>query len=166
MERIIYPAQVGTQSLGEFQANVVSEVGETPIEGATVQIFAEDSTDNSIPLEELVTDDNGQTGVIDLEAPDINLSLSPSAERPYSEYTIVISAPGYETIDGNGAEILAGVTALQNVRMQPIVQEGTAETFVIGDHTLYGDYPPKIMESEVKDIEETGEIVLSRVVIP
>jgi len=31
---------------------------------------------------------------------------------------------------------------------------------------LYGDYPPKIPESEVKDVSETGEIVLSRVVIP
>lgn len=34
------------------------------------------------------------------------------------------------------------------------------------DHTLWGDYPPKIPESEIKTVEETGEIVLSRVVIP
>ena len=40
------------------------------------------------------------------------------------------------------------------------------ESVVIPEHTLYGDYPPKIPEAEIKPIEETGEIVLSRVVIP
>ena len=37
---------------------------------------------------------------------------------------------------------------------------------VIGPHTLFGNYPPKIAESEIKPVTETGEIVLSRVVIP
>ena len=37
---------------------------------------------------------------------------------------------------------------------------------VIGPHTLFGNYPPKIAESEIKPVTETGEIVLNRVVIP
>lgn len=37
---------------------------------------------------------------------------------------------------------------------------------VIPAHTLWGSYPAKIPESEVKPIAETGEIVLSRVVVP
>ncbi|HPF29133.1 MAG TPA: peptidoglycan-binding protein, partial [Lachnospiraceae bacterium] len=37
---------------------------------------------------------------------------------------------------------------------------------VIPPHTLFGDYPPKIPEAEVKPVGESGEIVLSRVVIP
>lgn len=37
---------------------------------------------------------------------------------------------------------------------------------VIGPHTLWGNYPPKIAESEIKPVNESGEIVLSRVVIP
>ena len=32
--------------------------------------------------------------------------------------------------------------------------------------TLYGNYPPKIAEEEIKPVNETGEIVLSRVVVP
>ena len=39
------------------------------------------------------------------------------------------------------------------------------EIIVIPEHTLYGEYPPKIEEDEIKPVEE-GEIVLSRVVIP
>lgn len=37
---------------------------------------------------------------------------------------------------------------------------------MIGPHTLWGEYPPKIEEAEVKPVGESGEIVLSRVVIP
>ena len=37
---------------------------------------------------------------------------------------------------------------------------------MIPAHTLYGDYPAKIPEAEVKSVNDTGEIVLSRVVIP
>ena len=40
------------------------------------------------------------------------------------------------------------------------------EVFVIPAHTLYGDYPPKIAEDEIKPTNESGEIVLSRVVVP
>ena len=166
MSNFIYPAQVATQSLGSFRTDVVSEKESTPIEGAKVQIFNENVEVTDMPIEELTTDSNGQTAVVELNAPNIEYSLEPSAIRPYSEYTIVVSAPGYETVYINGSEILADVTSIQNIKMVPLIEENTAETFVIGDHTLYGDYPPKIMESEVKDIEETGEIVLSRPVIP
>lgn len=37
---------------------------------------------------------------------------------------------------------------------------------MIPAHTLYGVYPPKIPENEIKPVNETGEIVLSRVVVP
>ncbi|MBE5934930.1 MAG: peptidoglycan-binding protein [Lachnospiraceae bacterium] len=166
MREFIYPAQMGNRSMGGFRADVISERTNTPIEGATVEVFGEGSVSGDTPIEELTTDIDGQTSEIELDAPNIEFSLEPSAVRPYSEYNVVIKAPGYEDVYINGAEILPGVTALQQVQMIPIVEENTAETFVIGDHTLYGDFPPKIMESEIKDVSETGEIVLSRVVIP
>ena len=67
-----------------------------------------------------------------------------------------------------GTEVLPNVVALQRVQMLPQVPTDarSAETFVIPDHTLYGTYPPKIAEEEVKEITGSGEIVLSRVVIP
>lgn len=40
------------------------------------------------------------------------------------------------------------------------------DTIVIPVNTLFGDFPPKIAESEIKPVTESGEIVLSRVVIP
>ncbi len=41
-----------------------------------------------------------------------------------------------------------------------------SDDILIPDHTLYGDYPPKIAEPEIKPVGESGEIVLSRVVVP
>ena len=45
-------------------------------------------------------------------------------------------------------------------------EEKQEEVVVIPDHTLFGEYPPKIPEDEIKPMDESGEIVLSRVVIP
>ena len=66
-----------------------------------------------------------------------------------------------------GTEILANVKAIQNIRMRPSDTGGEEEeVFVIPAHTLYGEYPPKIAEDEIKPANESGEIVLSRVVVP
>ena len=59
------------------------------------------------------------------------------------------------------------MTAIQNISMRPqVTQEEPGEVFVIPAHTLYGEYPAKIAEDEIKPVTESGEIVLSRVVIP
>ena len=87
-------------------------------------------------------------------------------DRPYAEYTLRIQAPGYETMSIAGTELLPQVTAIQNVRLRPVNPEGEVDVFVIPGHTLYEEYPSKIAEDEIKPTNETGEIVLSRVVIP
>ena len=105
--------------------------------------------------------------MIDLPAPPLAYSLEPVDQRPYSEYNIQVEAPGYEPVLVSGTEILPDVTAVQPIQMIPqeTATEGE-ESIVIPDHTLYGEYPPKIPEDEIKPMNESGEIVLSRVVIP
>jgi hypothetical protein len=89
---------------------------------------------------------------------------------PYSEYDISVTADGYEPITVYGTEILPNVTAIQPISMTPLEMEPVdapdVENILIPDHTLYGDYPSKIPEAEIKPTDESGEIVLSRVVIP
>ena len=151
---------------GKLQINVTSQPTSFPIPNATVSISY-----TGVPgqtLEQLQTNQSGQTETIDLAAPPIEYSLTPNNDiQPYSEYTLDITAPGYEPVSISGTEILSDVTALQNVTMRPSEDTGTSEEiFVIPAHTLYGNYPPKIPEAEIKPIQETGEIVLSRVVVP
>lgn len=152
--------------IGLLNVNVTSERNNNPIPGATVRIVNANNSEQT--LEESITDNQGQLNNIELEAPPLEYSMNPVGNKPYSEYGIFISAPGYETVEINGAEIFSGETAIQNARLLPVDQTepDSAELFVIPDHTLWGDYPPKIPESEIKTVEETGEIVLSRVVIP
>ena len=151
---------------GKLQVNVVSAGNSRPIPDARVSISFTGEPNSTI--EELTTDSSGQTETIDLESPPLEYSLNPTIEiQPYSEYTLTITAPDFEPISISGTEILPTVTALQNVRMRPLTP-GTEqeEVFVIPAHTLYAEYPPKIPEAEIKPVRETGEIVLSRVVVP
>ena len=151
---------------GKLNIRVVSDNSGFPIPDATIRVTSENEPENTI--EEALTNDEGQLNGIELEAPPVDYSMEPSANKPYAEYTITISAPGFESVEINGAEIFSGETALQDASLLPLAtgETDSAELFVIPDHTLWGDYPPKIPESEIKTVEETGEIVLSRVVIP
>ena len=151
---------------GQLQINVTSSVNSRPIGEAEISISYTGVPEKT--LERLTTDASGQTEVIDLDAPPEEWSLNPENERqPYSEYTFDISAPGFEPVSIAGAEILANVKAIQNVRMRPSdASREEEEVFVIPAHTLYGEYPPKFAEDEIKPVNESGEIVLSRVVIP
>ncbi len=155
-----------TEDKGYFRANVNSVIASRPIVGAKVQITDENNPNEII--EEIETDISGQTESIELPTPPLEYSMEPVAQQPYSVYNIRVSAPGFETIEVSGAEILPGQTALQNISLMPMENSvgESEELYVIPPHTLYGTYPPKIAESEIKDTQETGEIVLSRVVIP
>ena len=159
-------AQESGSSTGSIKISVVSSTGQIPVENASVTISF--TGDPESPLMELTTDSSGQTPTVELPAPPVELSLEPeNQEQPYSEYNIRVTAEGYEPTLISGSEILAGELSLQPVRMNPpesAVDSGS--TVVIPAHTLYGTYPPKIPEDEIKPIAETGEIVLSRVVIP
>ena len=151
---------------GQLQINVTSTSGGRPIADARISISYTGVPERT--LERVETDSSGQTEVLELDAPPEEWSLDPNNERqPYSEYTLDVSAPGFEPVSIAGTEILANVKAIQNVRMRPSdVGREKEEVFVIPAHTLYAEYPPKIAEDEIKPVNETGEIVLSRVVVP
>lgn len=126
-------------------------------------------------LENLETDESGQTREVELETPPLQYSEAPNEPRPYKNYILEIQADGYETALIIGVEMFPDVTAIQNVQLRnpetgrALLNRGadtTVHLIIIPPHTLYREYPPKIPESEIKPIDETGEIVLSRVVIP
>lgn len=157
----IMPAVTNTQSFGRLRVSIHAELTYTPVAGATVNISYPGQTN---AIEQLTTDASGQTGTIELTTPPVEYSLEPESTQPYSEYTLTISAPGYETAVINNTQLLAGETAVQPVQLVPL--ETAPSDIVIPAHTLYGEYPPKIPEDEIKPVSESGEIVLSRVVIP
>lgn len=153
-----------TGSTGRLQINVRSETGLVPVQNATIQISY--TGEPSRVIERLTTNNSGQSETVDLAAPPLEFSQEPGDNQPYSEYNIQVEAPGFEQVSIAGAEILPETMAIQNVDLRPQQEQQTGERFVIPPHTLWGDYPPKIAEAEIKPTNESGEIVLSRVVVP
>ncbi len=161
----LHSAQSDGGYTGKLQIEVTSSLGLIPVKDATVTISYTGVPD--VTIEKITTDSSGQTEKIDLPAPPPEYSLTPVEQQPYSEYNVQVEAPGYEPVMVSGTEILPGVTAMQPIRMTPVeATREQEEVITIPDHTLYGEYPPKIPEDEIKPVDESGEIVLSRVVIP
>ena len=157
--------QTEDENEGQLYVQVTSRIDNRPIRGASVTISFTGEPDGTVA--ELTTDESGQTAPIELETPPESYSLSPDQEQqPYAEYTIRVTAPGYESVDVSGSELFQNTTSIQPIAMVPITEGEDFARFVIDAHTLYGDYPAKIPEEEIKPVNETGEIVLSRVVVP
>lgn len=140
----------------------VNDLLSRPIENATVNIY--ENSDSGTPIYSLTTNVDGQTEPVALDAPNRALSMSPGVIIPYAQYNIVVTADGYLPVTINGINIFCEILSLQNVVLADI--EGLQEVFNIGPNTLYGNYPDKIPEAEIKPITDTGEIVLNEVVIP
>jgi len=118
-------------------------------------------------LEELITDASGQTPIIDLAAPPLEFSMS-GDYKPYSEYDIQVMTDGYEPQIIEGVQILPATTAYQNINLRPINGYNSQERLIsIREHTLWGTFPPKIPEEEVKELPPPlGHVVLPDPVVP
>lgn len=161
----IKDTQANNIDQGELKIQVVARGSNQPINDAKISITY--SGDPESTVEEVNTDESGLSASITLDTPPLEYSMEPTAQQPYSEYTIQVTAEGYRPIYISGIEILSGQMALQAVRMdEEEASVNPSDNIVIPAHTLYEQYPPKIAESEIKPVTETGEIVLSRVVIP
>jgi peptidoglycan hydrolase-like protein with peptidoglycan-binding domain len=159
----VYPAQLSTQSFGRLRIRATTS-SLIPVADATVRISSPSVPDSF--LEELKTNGDGLTDEIELPAPSFDYSQAPGIVQPYAEYTINISSVGFEPVVVQDAEIFPGVTALQESTLRAVGPSAQPSLYVVPPHTLFGDYPPKIAEAEVKATAESGEIVLSRVVVP
>lgn len=150
---------------GKLSIQVKARSTGGPVKGASVEISYTGNPNDIV--EEITTDESGNTDTVELDAPPLEYSMEPSEMQPYSEYTVRVTAPGYRNFSISGIDIFANETALQEIDLDPEDAPGVdEENIVIPANTLYGNYPPKIPEEEVKAVNDSGEIVLSRVVIP
>ncbi len=158
--------QVDSEDTGELQVNVVDS-SNAPVRDARVIIRKSlESPGEQDTVETLNTDISGQTEIVNLGTPPLSYSLDENNEmQPYSNYNVEIEAPGYESENIENVEVLPNSMAIQNVKLRRAEGEET-EDINIPPHTLYGEYPAKIPEDDIKDVNEPGEIVLSRVVVP
>ncbi len=157
---------------GTLRVQARTELGFFPVAGArvTVRVSGSDQI-----LEEVTTDESGNSPLIELEAPDVAYSLEPQREvRPYSTYDITVESSEFQTVRIVGVQILAGQEAIQEVLAVPrgegFVSLSVGQSWIeITPNTLWGDFPEKIPEDEVKPLpgfEQEGFVVLPNVVVP
>ncbi|GHV13347.1 peptidoglycan-binding protein [Clostridia bacterium] len=134
-----------------------------PVSGA--HVYVRPRGDRIAAGEELTSNSSGNTETIDLAAPPVEFSLDETnTARPYSEYDLTIDAQGFNPVNIEGVQILPGEESIQNVILD---REYEDENIWIGENTLYGDYPEKIPEDDVKILPEAGGfVVLPEPVIP
>ena len=157
--------QNDTTDEGGLQINVETPSGRLPIENAEVSVSYTGEPDST--LEKVTTNSSGQTERLELRTPPLEYSMEPSERQPYAEYTVQVTAKGFIPVNISGIQVFSGETAVQRVRLVPEESDiNPVDNIVIPANTLFGNFPPKIPEDEIKPIDETGEIVLSRVVVP
>lgn len=149
---------------GRYQVSVVDQLSNRPVENARVRISYTGAPDSVI--EEVITDSSGRTPVIELKTPPLEYSMEPVEQQPYAEYTVQIDAEGFGPKEVAGSEVLPDVLSRQPATLNALEPGESYQRVVIPPHTLFYEYPPKIEESEIKAINETGEIVLNKVVVP
>ena len=146
---------------GKLKVSVVDEAN-VPVKGAAIQLSYTGRPDSIIG--ENSTDSDGIAIFDNLRTPPLEYSMEPGNRQPFSEFDIGISAPGFKEVNISGSDMFSGEVSLQNVVLRN--REDRSNNIVIPVNTLYGDFPPKIEEAEIKPMGQSGEVVLSRVVVP
>lgn len=162
-DEIIRLAQSETGYYGKLFIHVVCELGSRPIDTASVEIYSK--REPNILLISLSTDISGNIPTLELPAPPLAYSMAPSDDMPYSEYILVISAPGLKTVIIDSAQIFPNIIATQKVHLPPLaVNTHEPEIIIISPNYINGPFPPKVEEDTIKKESETGEI--STITIP
>ena len=149
---------------GKMRINVYDKQQGTPLADARISLAYTGNPERII--NEITTDSEGAVNLDDLLTPPVEYSMEPGENQPFSEYTIEVNADGYEEINISGIDVFSWETSIQNVYLNEDDREIPENNIVIPVNTLYGSYPAKIPETEIKPVRQSGEIVLSRVVIP
>lgn len=147
---------------GIMQVSVLDE-NNRPIENARVQISYTGDPENIIEV--LRTNSSGRTEDITLPAPPLEYSQEPGADQPYAEYNVRIDADGFEPLDISSSELFPNERSIQSATLTS-GRNNRGSNIVILPNTLFFAYPKKIPEAEIKPLNQSGEIVLSRVVVP
>ncbi|NCC16361.1 MAG: peptidoglycan-binding protein [Clostridia bacterium] len=149
-----YVGGTGLLRINTFLTNIGK-----PAEGATVSVI--DPYDNTV-IEETKTNEWGEIPAIPLSAPPLEYSMEYDMPRPFNEYNVRVTLSDYKEANINNVQIFPETTAVQEVALTP-----TFSDINIPYPVLYGDFPPKIPESEIKKLPfPSNQVILPQPIIP
>lgn len=97
-----------------------------PVSGATVIVSKKIDQDYSIVTKEL-TNENGSTKLISLDAESKANSLEENISNPYITYRVEVSKPGYVKKVFDNVPVFEGIITIQSVPMLPDLQNSKSE---------------------------------------
>lgn len=121
-----------TTGYGYMIVRVTTARGAIPLEGATVYVqnFLPDGTQaKGDVIAVYTTNESGLTQKFALPAPSRALSMSPGNGKSYSTYTLTATADGYSNRTYVNVPVFEGITAIQNVDMIPLPENGQTDRF-------------------------------------
>lgn len=144
---------------GQLQVTVYLGTVARPVAEAHITIM--DSITNTA-IRELDTNELGQAPLVSLPTPPLDFSMDPDNPRPFSQYNVVVQRKGDTAVQIEHVQVYPDSIALQNIFLKPETQ-----TIIIPYPVLWGDFPPKIPETEVKPLPFPSDlVVLPKPVIP
>lgn len=115
---------------GYVVVRVYTSNAQLPIKNAFVSVTTGNSPDINL-LGFRNTNEFGETGIISVETPDLDLSLSPSDITPFSICNIEISHPSYYTMVINDVQVFANTRTIQEVELIPLEENSKPQDRVI-----------------------------------
>ena len=153
------PVQNTQGGLGQLQINTFMEDLGRPAEDASVRVIDPDSGNI---LEEVRTNALGKAPELTFATPPLEYSMSAGQPRPFNQYNLIVSYPGYEETVIENVQMYPQITAVQNVTLKP-----TFSGLLIPYPTLWGNFPPKIPEEAIKELPfPENLVVLPEPVVP
>lgn len=104
---------------GYIRARVYTSDAQIPIENAVFNVYKDENGVLSL-IGTRTTDNEGNTGVIPVEAPDSSLSETQGSVTPFATVDLRIDHPQYRTLYVTDAQVFAGQVSIQEASMIPV----------------------------------------------
>ena len=139
--------QSPARGYGYMIVRVTTARGAIPLEGAIVSVHNYDpefEVGRGDVISVHKTNSSGLTDRISLPAPPRELSQSPGNEKSYESYNLYVSLPGYYKKEYVSVPVFEGITAIQNVDMIPLPDNGQTENFTVDDSIIFENENPRL----------------------
>lgn len=136
---------------GYMIVRVTTARGAIPLAGAHVTVHNYDPEFEGGRGDIIAVYTSGASGLTErfaLPAPPKALSQSPGNGRSYETYNLTVTYPGYYQKYYLNAPVFEGITAIQNVDMIPLPDNGQTDNFTVEDNVVF--------ETENHSLESTN----------
>lgn len=116
---------MNSESIGFLVVEAKTANGALPVEGAKVSVYEysqEENDKSGALLYSVLTDQDGMTPKLALDAKSKELSMAPGNKNPFTVYNIIVEKEGYYNNSYINAPIFQGITSVQPVELIPLLE--------------------------------------------